>query len=134
MFSGQKKLEVQDCDVNILFIAEELDRPEAHLISGIVHLGHHIILMMPTEKNTPAVLEGAVERFPVRLDGRIDREGIRSIRHTVQDCDIDIVHCLRNNRPVSNALMAAISIFFSFALLDISVNLIDKIVVGIKYD
>jgi glycosyltransferase involved in cell wall biosynthesis len=94
------------CGVRILYIAENLDRPEAHLIAGVAAEGHDISLLMPPTCGTPVILETVVTRYPVRLKSRIDRDAIRTIRQAVERYGIELVHCLRSNRPVANALPA----------------------------
>ena len=92
--------------MRILYIAENLDRPESHMIAGVARRGHEVTLLLPGECSTPSVVDSLVDRRTIRLNGRIDRQAIRAIRETVASRTIDLVHCLRSNRPVSNAVLA----------------------------
>lgn len=92
--------------MRVLYIAQDLDLPESHMIAGIADRGAQVSLLLPPDLATPEVLAGRVGRADARLAGRVDRQTIRTIRDTVREQRVDLVHCLRGNRPVSNALLA----------------------------
>lgn len=92
--------------MNILYIAEGLDRSESDYIARMHQSGHQVEVMLPPQweignwdtDNIP------VQRIP--LSSRRDAASIKTIRTRLQRGDIDIIHALRNNRPLSNALVA----------------------------
>lgn len=90
-----------------LLIAENLDRPETHLLRGLAGRGVRVrLLAPPTAGAAERLADAGVETHPVRLNGRIDPLGIRTIREQARRFRPDVVHCLRSNRPVANALLA----------------------------
>lgn len=93
--------------MRVLFISEGLDRPEAHTIAGLRQAGLDVhALLSPEERFAPFLREQGIETMPLRLRGRIDLAAIRTIRAAVKHTGCEVVHALRNNRPVANALFA----------------------------
>ena len=92
--------------LNILYLAEHLDRSEIHTFKGMAEAGHRIRVLTP-ERNLQAMREAgdAVEVIDIPFKSRMDRTSIEIIKQQAQD-STDIVHCLRNNRPIANAVQA----------------------------
>lgn len=93
--------------MRVLFIAENLDRPEQHLIAGLQGRGYDVRVLLSDRVTVPAPLSGAgVATTPVSLRSRLDRRGRQTIRETLDACPAGVVHCLRSNRPLANAIPA----------------------------
>jgi glycosyltransferase involved in cell wall biosynthesis len=92
--------------VKILFIAEGLDRPEAHVMAGLAGRGAEISLFLPPGQPTPEVLTGRVMRRDVPLKSRMDRASTRIFREFLREEEVDVIHCLRGNRPLATLLPA----------------------------
>jgi len=92
--------------VNVLFVAQELDRSEAHMIRGLAARGVKPALMIASDRLHQVPSHDGIDVIPARLKKRIEIDTIRTIRRVVHDREIDLVHCLRSNCPLSNALQA----------------------------
>ena len=93
--------------MRILFLSEGLDRPEAHSIAGLQQAGLEVYAMLPPDEPfAPFLGEQGVTTIPLQLRGRFDPVAIRAIRGAVKETGCNVVHALRNNRPVANALFA----------------------------
>ena len=93
--------------MRILFLSEGLDRPEAHTIAGLHQAGLDTLVMLPADARFVSFLkEHGVTTIPLQYRGRFDLAAIRAIRRAVKRSGCDVVHALRNNRPVANALFA----------------------------
>ena len=90
----------------ILIISEGLDRSESQIIIGMHQRGLVLEVMMnPAHPRFSELEEQGVKIVPLELKGRIDFNGIRQIRARVKK-GVRLIHCLRNNRPLANALIA----------------------------
>lgn len=92
--------------MRILFVAEGLDRVEAAVIEGLAGSGAAIDLLLGDLSGlTPGPHQNLrVTGLPMRR--RHDLHAIRCIRRHMAEEGYDIVHCLRNNRPLTNTLVA----------------------------
>ena len=94
-------------NMRILYIAEGLDRSEHHMIRAVQNRGNNTYLLLPQDNPLYAsLLDQGVRVEPCTLRSRLDVRGIRKIRDMLQSNEIELVHCLRNNRPIANTLMA----------------------------
>lgn len=97
--------------MRVLFIAEGLDLPEQHTIGGVAGSCDFVEVLIRDEATLSVALparSSRVTRVPLR--GRYDARTIAAIRERLTDGGFDIVHCLRNNRPISNTVAAAIGL------------------------
>lgn len=94
--------------MRVLFVAELLDISETHLVAGLAESGIEVEVMANALESLP--LPESVVRTPLVLHSRSDRAGIRAIRGRLKEGNFDVVHCLRNNRPLANTLWATIGI------------------------
>jgi glycosyltransferase involved in cell wall biosynthesis len=93
--------------MNILFISEALDKPEAHLIAGLKQAGVAVsVMVQDQERNIEVLREHHVHIDWIPLKNRFHFKSIRMIKDALRSHQIDIVHCLRNNRPLANAIQA----------------------------
>lgn len=93
--------------MRILLVAENLDLPEFHFILGLARRSvTPTVVVHPADARGRALAEQGVAVVPCALQGRIDRSAIAQIRQLLRDGHFDAVHCLRNNRPLSNTLFA----------------------------
>jgi len=96
--------------MRILFIAEQLDRPESRVIAGLTEAGLDVDLLLdPADPRFPSFAETEVRAQPLVLRGRYDRSAIRAIRERAK-AGVDVIHCLRNNRPLANTRAALIGL------------------------
>jgi glycosyltransferase involved in cell wall biosynthesis len=94
--------------MKVLVISEGLDLPEVHCLAGLRAAGVTVrVLLDPVARRYPALVEQGVEVVPLPLRSRIDPLAIWRIRQILRTEKWDLVHCLRNNRPLSNFLLAA---------------------------
>jgi glycosyltransferase involved in cell wall biosynthesis len=93
--------------VRILFVAEGIDRSEAGLLERLAGHGHGVELLVANPSDISALQQTGVKARHLPLRARYDIAGIRSIRQHILSERFDIVHCLRNNRPITNVLAAA---------------------------
>ena len=92
----------------VLIIAEGLDRSKTRIIIGLHSEGVALEVMMKPEHPRFAELEAAgVSVTGIRLKGRLDGASVRQIRARVKKV-VRLIHCLRNNRPLANALLATV--------------------------
>lgn len=92
--------------MQILFVAEGLDRCEAALLRGLAAQGHGVELHVGDAADVRVMKDTGVRAGYLPFRGRYDLVSIRAIRQRVRTGRFDIVHCLRNNRPLANALVA----------------------------
>ena len=93
--------------MRILYIAENLDRPEEHMIRQVHAAGHEVTVLLPKDVPAYDALEkGGIQALPLVLNGRMDLRAVHSITKTLNQENIELVHCLRNNRPLANTLLA----------------------------
>jgi glycosyltransferase involved in cell wall biosynthesis len=93
--------------MRVLFLSEGLDRPETHLLIGLRQAGCTVSAILPPGEPAHAALEKAgVVLHPLPFRSRVDLRAIRAIRRLVAEGNVQIAHALRNNRPVSNLLLA----------------------------
>jgi len=93
-----------------LFIAEQLDRPESRVIAGLAEAGLDVELLLdPADPRFDGFAETGVRTHPLVLRGRYDRQAMRMIRERSK-AGLDVIHCLRNNRPLANARAALIGL------------------------
>lgn len=76
------------------------------MIQGLADRGVMPSLMIASDRVHQVPSRDEIQVIPARLKKRIEFDTIRAIRRTVRDRDISLVHCLRSNCPVSNALQA----------------------------
>jgi len=77
------------------------------MLTGLTLRGFRITLLIPDGRcDADALNRSGVDIQLLRLNGRMDRRAIRTIRTTVQTQKFNLVHCLRNNRPIANTLLA----------------------------
>ncbi len=94
--------------MKVLVIAEGLDLPEVHWLAGVARAGVELrVLLDPRARQMEALRTSGVAVSPLPLRGRIDPAAIWRIRRVLREERWDGVHCLRNNRPLSNFLLAA---------------------------
>ena len=90
----------------VLLISEGLDRSEMAVIEGMHERGVALEVMLDPGKPAYSALEAAgVSLIPLKLGGRLDGKAVRVIRRRVKD-GVRLVHCLRNNRPLANTILA----------------------------
>lgn len=94
--------------LKLLYIAEGLDRSETAMIEAMQSRGHQTQLLLAdsADPNQPIPAKVSVARIP--LSGRYNGPSIRKIRSVIKTTTPDIIHTLRNNRPLTNTLVAAI--------------------------
>jgi glycosyltransferase involved in cell wall biosynthesis len=92
--------------MRILFVAEALDRVETALLRGLAQASLEIHLLLgDTAGHAPEPDPHLqVTRSPLR--SRYDWRAIRAIRACLSQSPVDVIHCLRNNRPLTNTLAA----------------------------
>jgi len=96
--------------MHVLFIAEQLDRPESRVIVGLAAAGLTVELLLdPADPRFGSFADSGVRVQPLVLRGRYDRQAIRAIRERVRG-GVDVIHCLRNNRPLANARVAVVGL------------------------
>ena len=94
--------------MRVLLVAENLDQPEFHFILGAGRRSvSPTVAVNPADARGRALAEQGMPVVPCTLHGRIDRKAIAQLRRLLHDGRFDAVHCLRNNRPLSNMLFAA---------------------------
>jgi glycosyltransferase involved in cell wall biosynthesis len=94
--------------MKVLVISEGLDLPEIHCLAGLRAAGIGVcVLLDPAARRYSELIEQGVEVIPLPLRSRIDPVAIWTIRRLLRTEKWDVVHCLRNNRPLSNFLLAA---------------------------
>ncbi len=97
--------------MRVIIISEGLDLPEFHMLCELSKRGIEVTVMLPSSDDYSSPLATAGLRVvPLELKGRLDLAGIRAIRAELKVGKYDILHTLRNNRPLSNALWASIGI------------------------
>ena len=90
----------------VLIITEGLDRSETAIIIGMHEQGMALEVMMnPSHPRFAELGSANVPLTELKLKGRIDLKAIRKIRDRVKR-GVRLIHCLRNNRPLANALLA----------------------------
>ena len=93
--------------MRVLYIAEQLDRPEQHLIARLARRGVEARVLLPGDDPAARFLRDAgVSHVPLALRRRYDGPARKEIRGHIRRWPADIVHCLRNNRPLSNTVLA----------------------------
>ena len=97
--------------MNVLILAQNLDRPETEIIRCLDQQGVHIHCMADAScPNFQSLSETNIQCTPLTFKSRIDLNAIKTIRGILRKNPPDIVHCLRSNYPLSNALIASIGI------------------------
>jgi len=93
--------------MRVLFLAEDLDLPELHLLRGLADSGIWVEAMLsPSATAFEKLLSTNIETSPLKLRSRIDIKGILKIRKKLQEKKYDIMHMLLN-RQLSNGLLAS---------------------------
>lgn len=94
--------------MKVLVISEALDLPEVHCLVGLRAAGVDLrVVLDPSTRRYSELIEKGLEVIPLKLRSRVDPWAIWRIRRLLQTEKWDLVHCLRNNRPLSNFLLAA---------------------------
>jgi len=92
---------------SILYIAENIDRPERAMIRGIATRGGQVRLVLnPKNQTWPDAEAEGLPLIPLELRGRYDIRAIKTLRRLIREQAFDIVHCTRNNRPIANTIIA----------------------------
>ena len=95
---------------NILYISEGLDLPEQHLICGIADTGYNVKLLLSDTAEVPDLIkEQRIAHSFIPLEKRYSLKSIRAIHREIHAHQADVVHCLRNNRPLSNTIPALLN-------------------------
>lgn len=93
--------------MRVLVVAEGLDLPEIHVIQGVAAKGIAIEVALDPAKGAFETLKSAgITMHALPLRSRIDIPAIIHLRRLLSQNQYDVVHCLRNNRPLSNFLLA----------------------------
>ncbi|MEI8121077.1 MAG: glycosyltransferase family 4 protein [bacterium] len=96
--------------MKILLVAGVGERPEAHLFPELVARGIDVDLLCDT--TSPYFTPLKEMQFPMthlKMEARIDRTAIQTIRGFLRTGEYDIVHAF-NGRALSNAMLASIGI------------------------
>jgi glycosyltransferase involved in cell wall biosynthesis len=92
---------------SILYIAENIDRPERAMIRGIATRGARVRLVLnPKNQTWPDAEADGLPLVPLELRSRYDIRAIKTLRRLFREQAFDIVHCTRNNRPIANTIIA----------------------------
>ena len=92
--------------MRVLLIAERLDLCEAHMILELHRRAQVHVILHPECARRSLLEEAGVALTPLPMRGRFDRTAIRTIREVASSCNPLVVHTLRNNRPLANAIWA----------------------------
>lgn len=92
--------------MHLLFVAEGLDRSEVGLLARLVGHGHAVDLLVSNPADVFRAEEVGVRACCLPLRRRYDVPAIKALRRRLTSGGVDIVHCLRNNRPITNTLVA----------------------------
>jgi len=92
--------------MRVLFVAEGLDRVEAAVINGLTEAGLSVDLLLDNLSGLVPRPDRNLRVIGLPLRSRYDGNAIRCIRRHLSETRVDIIHCLRNNRPLTNALIA----------------------------
>lgn len=97
--------------MKLLIIAQKLDRPETEIIRALSGPDLMIHCMAdPSCRNFQSLKSSEVKCTPLTLKNRMDLPAIKAIRSTIKEFGPELVQCLRNNYPLSNALLATLGI------------------------
>lgn len=97
--------------IRVCFIAEQLDRPELNLIQNLQGSECEVELLLDPDDAAFATMQAsAVHTEALKLSGRYSWSAMKQIRAKLKSGRFDVVHCLRNNRPVSNTVVASIGL------------------------
>jgi glycosyltransferase involved in cell wall biosynthesis len=97
--------------MRVLVIAEGLDLPEQHVLMGVAGSCEFTELLLRDISTLSVELPDRstrVTQIPMR--GRYDPAAILAIRRRLAGGKFDIVHCLRNNRPICNTIAASVGL------------------------
>ena len=93
--------------MRIMYVADALDRSEEHIVRGVARAGHSVRALLPdTLTAVTGMREAGVEAVPFQPRGRMDLRAVRRIYREIASYEPDVVHCLRENRPLANLLWA----------------------------
>jgi glycosyltransferase involved in cell wall biosynthesis len=91
--------------MRILAIATTVDKPEAHIFSGLARSGVQVwIIATPLPEHRELLTSSGVHIIDHSFTHRFDRTGIKLIRKIVRDNSIDVVYAL-SNRGLSCAVL-----------------------------
>ncbi|MFO7871034.1 MAG: glycosyltransferase family 4 protein [Kiritimatiellia bacterium] len=94
--------------MRVLFVAEELDLPEQHVIQHLARQGVSVdVAVSESDRKGSALKEAGIDVSRFRFGHRFDLRCVRFLEDRLRNGNYDIMHCLRNNRPISNGVLAA---------------------------
>lgn len=92
--------------MRVLYITKNSDRPESATVIGMRDRGVDVTVMADTRSpHVQRIRAAGITVHDMPLDGKLDRAALRTIRRTVEDHEIDIVHAF-TNRTVLHMVLA----------------------------
>jgi glycosyltransferase involved in cell wall biosynthesis len=92
--------------MKVLYITKNSDRPESATIKGMRDRGLDVIVMADqSSSHVQRLMEAGVPVIDMPLNRKLDRPALQTIRETVLEMDIDIVHAF-TNRTVLHMVLA----------------------------